>query len=192
MRPQLLRHTAAVHLDQFRAISMPSVEGSVQGGHRVALASPENSVDSRAVIQKDLARVQVAVQGRDVERRLAIVRSDIQGARSPLRQPLDQLDSTGCDGLVSDPGTTYGSGVKRTAVLTQNLQGLQLALSRGAKRRSEKRRRILLIRNSLLLNRVEVYSKSIKHKLLCNSMPSIIERLEENRGKSLYRRRPIV
>lgn len=133
-----------MHLDQFRAISVPSVKGRVQWRHRIALVGPENSVDSRTVIQKDLARVQITMQGRDVKRRLAIVRNDVQQARSPLRQPLYQLDSTGCDSLVSNSCTSYGSGVKRTAVLAQNLQGLQLALGRGAKRRTEEKRETFL------------------------------------------------
>jgi len=110
-----------VHLNQFRAISVPSVKSRIQRSHRVTPARSENGVDPRAMIQENLARIQVAVQSRDMKRRLAVVRSNVQRARSSLRQPLDQLDSAGRDGLVSDSRTSDSSNVERTAVLRQNL-----------------------------------------------------------------------
>lgn len=137
MHFQLLRRTTAVHLNQFRAISVSSIKSRVQWSHRVTLASSESSVNSCAVIQENFARVQMTVQSRNVKRRLAVVRSDVQRARSLFRQPFYQLDPTGCDGLVSNARASYGSGVKRTTVLSQNLQGFQLAFSRGAERWSE-------------------------------------------------------
>lgn len=123
-----------MHLDQFRAIPVSSVKGRVQRGHRAALAGTQNGVDPRPLVQEELARVQVAVQGRDVKRRLAVLRSDVQRARSLSRQPFYQLDSAGRHSLVSDSCTSHGPNVKRTAVLRQNLQGLQLTLCRGAER----------------------------------------------------------
>lgn len=127
-----------MHLNQLRAVPVSLVKSRVQRCHRVALASSENGIDLRAVIQEDFARVQVTVQSRDVERRFAVVRGNVQRARSPLRQPSYQFDSAGRNGLVSYPRASHGSGVKRSAVLTQNLQRLQLAFSRGAERWSEK------------------------------------------------------
>lgn len=130
-----------MHLNQLRAVPVSPVQGCVQRGHRAAFAGPQNGVDSRAVVQEKLARVQVTVQGRDVKGSLAVLSSDVQRARSLFRQPLDQLDPAGRRGLVPDPRASDGSRVKRTTVLRENLQGLQLTLGRGAERGSERRDR---------------------------------------------------
>lgn len=57
LHPQFLCRGTTVHLDQFRAIPVSSVKCRVQGCHQIAFACSKQGIDSRSIVQKDLAHV---------------------------------------------------------------------------------------------------------------------------------------
>lgn len=137
LHPQFLCGGTTVHLDQFRAVPVPSVKCRVQSCHQIAFACSKQGIDSRSIVQKDLAHVQMSVESCHVQRCFAIVCGHVQSAWTFFRQPLDQLDSTGSDGFVGNTGPTYRPRVKRATVLSKYLQSLQLTFGCCAKCWSE-------------------------------------------------------
>lgn len=69
----MLRVCSSVHLYQFCTVPVSSVEGSVKGGHLAALCCSQNSIYPGSVVQKDFARVNVAVEGSYVKGRPTVV-----------------------------------------------------------------------------------------------------------------------
>lgn len=89
LHPQFLCRSTTVHLDQFRAIPVSPVKRRVQSCHQIAFASSENSIYPRAIVQKNLAHIQMSMKGSHVQRCLAILCGNVQSAWPFFRQPFD-------------------------------------------------------------------------------------------------------